>query len=520
MHTITTTIQNLFKAIEIKENKSFQLFEAYDIQSMIKIQDYNGNWQSIPTIILKQDYIIEIEMENGDILKVGRNHIFIKNKNKPTTDICNTTPAYKLSIGDEFYTIDNKIVKIKNIIKRNYLQNIYDLQINSDKPWYTTPDGYIHHNSGKSFVAYLLTQAYSKSKILFIFNAIDLLLQTREMFISYGMNPQDISIIQGANFIDDGRVILLSEDSYLNATHLFPEITIVIADEVHSTGRDATSQKIIYSCQNAAVHIGLSATPDKLDSTYEQMKLYGNIGPIIYEKEFIDQMNAGVLAQTKVQLYAYPGKRIDIVNSWADMYKTTEVLKTTEDQSRAIDEGFTLIEKDGEVHGRKFIGYGDEYTHMVNNPERNEKIVSIINGFLAQGKRVLGIFTRIEHGNILSKMIPDSLLVSGKDSVRERKLIENQLKKDQGTVVFSSNVWSQGKDLPFIDIYVNCGGGVSSIRTIQKAGRVVRQSHETNKTEAIICDLIDDCLSPLGKSQSNKRLKIYTDLQLPIEVFP
>jgi superfamily II DNA or RNA helicase len=364
--------------------------------------------------------------------------------------------------------------------------------------------------SGKTFIAFLLTQIYANSKILFVFNRIDLITQTYERFIEYGLKDSEISIIQGKNFKDEGRIILLSVMSYDNALHLFPEVKVVILDECHSMGQTETSQRTIYSCQNAPVHIGLSATPDKLDNPSDQMRLYGNLGPIIFEREIIDQINEGVLENTEVHLHKYQSSQLKIIGSWQDIYDIEKIA-----EGEPTPKGWERFQKNGKSCIRKFKQHGDEYNHITNNDARNQTLADIMKEYSSKGKRVLGLFTNLKHGALLKEMLPDNtFLISGKDDQQTRKEAERYLKHNEGAIILASNIWSIGKDLPFIDVLVNCAGGVSSILIIQKAGRVFRKS--PGKDLAIVIDLDDSHLSPIGKKQTKKRIQIYTDMKLPL----
>lgn len=343
--------------------------------------------------------------------------------------------------------------------------------------------------SGKGMIAALFCYVYSKSKILFLFDSIDLIHQTYETFTTkYGLAKEDVSIIQGQNFMDRGRIILLSIQSYEKAMHLFPYVKVIVSDEAHRTARNETAQKIIYSCQNAPIHIGLSATMDCIENPVEQMRLYSNIGPIVYNQQIVEHVDNDYLSKLKIQLHKMDTEELNITGSWVDMYE-------------------------GEEDARVLVQLGDESTHYVFNEERNKKIAELAK----QNERVLILYTRKQQGLEIAQYLDDYKLISGDSTKTERDEAEQYLKDNNHAIVLASNIWSTGKDIAEIETYINASGGVSQIQQIQKMGRATRLSPDSGKTEALIIDFIDS-FSPLAKKQSNKRKKTYENLGLPVEI--
>ena len=371
--------------------------------------------------------------------------------------------------------------------------------------------------SGKTQIIALLCNAYSKARILIIENSIDLIEQTYKKLIKYEFSPNDIGVIQGGNDDDTKRITLLCAQSYEKAFGLFPYINVIISDEVHENGRTPTAEKIIFSCQRASIRIGLSATIEAIDNPFEQMRVYGNFGPIIYQKEITEQIAANSLSKTKVEIYSYESNPIPIVGSWGDKYDTVKVSKknTEEDLQK---NGYTIVKVSGKLVGKKFKYYGDEYNHFVNNKARNQKIIDVIQKYIKQGKRILVLFNRIEHGEILKSMCPGGVLIHGQNDSKARQEAEEHLRNNESVVVFASKIWAKGKDIEEIDVAINAAGLHSTVNVIQKLGRTTRKSRTTEKLEAIYVDFNDSNISPIGRKQSKKRADIYINkLQLPTE---
>lgn len=417
-------------------------------------------------------------------------------------------------------------------------------------------------SSGKTLISALIPMIYRKHKVLFIFDSIDLINQTYKNFIEdFEMNPDEISVIQGSNYKYDAkksRIILLSMMSYEKAFHIFPQVKVIISDECHSTSRTETAQKIIYSCQNASIRIGLSATPDRIKNPAEQLRLYSITGPIVYEKKIIEQIDNKHISDLTVNLYEIKlpnDNMLEVKGSYNDIYEKSKItraiikahvkqlystltLKVIDDMIRKYydedkrvdeidhainyiidewkkqDDRNEIVKEEGDYYFRRFVEYGDESTHYIYNTIRNNKIAEIAKN----NKRVLILFNKINHGLELKKLIPDAVLIHGKDKTEIRDEAEKYLRENENSIVLSSKIWAKGKNIPEIENYINAGGGVSEIEQIQKMGRAVRLSAKTGKEMAYVHDFYD-AYSPLSIKQSNIRKRVYKKEGLKINYY-
>lgn len=365
--------------------------------------------------------------------------------------------------------------------------------------------------TGKTFLSFLINKAYPKDKILYVFNRLDLIYQTRDAFISYGEDPNNIGIINSDYEQYDKRITLLSMQSYEKAASIFPEVKIIIVDEAHQTGRTDVSERIIYSCQKASVKIGLSATPNDIENPYQQMRLYANIGPIIYEYQLKQGIDEQFLSKTEVKMVNIElEEEIPILGQWGDVYDYKAVTDS--------NEGEQLVSYKGKTVWKNLSFRGDEYNHYVNNDIRNNAIKQVAEQHSSVGDRVLILYNRIEHGEKLKEIIENSKLISGKDDKDIRDKAETYLKNNEGAIVISSKIWSQGKDIEEINVVIIASAGKGAIKIIQESGRGTRLSPRTEKDKAIIYDFYDN-FSPIGRKQSNKRKLIYESrLELPVNI--
>lgn len=94
-----------------------------------------------------------------------------------------------------------------------------------------------------------------------------------------------------------------------------------------------------------------------------------------------------------------------------------------------------------------------------------------------------------EQGEILSQMIPGSILLFGKDSTLIRDEIKDLLNRKKTKVVIST-VFGEGVNIPELNTIIRAEAGLSKTKTIQEAGRSMRKTSE--KSEGIVVDFADE----------------------------
>ena len=448
--------------------------------------------------------------------------------------------------------------------------------------------------AGKTFVQALLMHALNKQKILCVYKDVELLHDGYKSFVNdFGFDENEIGIVQGQHVDLDKRITLLSVASFEKACVIFPDIRCLVFDEGHALGSgfgDEMATRILYSCQNATMRIGLSATCDKIDNPFRQLSLYGNFGPIVYNNTIRDNINNDKLVDGTIFMHRVQG-HIPVTGNWADVYtyykiplekiykkyekddnfafgdvvwaddilrvynfhdyvhnkhyvKTVQnlllenkehlILKTNIDKSVELaqilkenitshhihvhdsrfvillDDKHSIVKEKGETLIRKFIQYGDESTHFVYNTARNERIAELA----AHENHVLVLFVRTQHGIEICRQLEkigftNYQMIHGKDDQDTRNEAK-QFLKEKTNVVLASKIWNKGIDIPWIHTVIIAGAGKDTVNTIQRLGRGVRKDAKSGKTEMRLHDFMDE-FSPIGKRQSNKRSKIYSD---------
>lgn len=146
--------------------------------------------------------------------------------------------------------------------------------------------------------------------------------------------------------------------------------------------------------------------------------------------------------------------------------------------------------------------------YIVENEQRNGMIVKGTTRLVEQGFVPLVLFHTIKHGDVLfeelKKNVPVALL-SGKDNSKIRERIKGDLEDGKVKCIIASKIFDIGIDLPILSGLVIAGAGKSSVRALQRIGRVIRPYQ--GKTMAAIIDFQDQ--APYLNNHALIRRKIY-----------
>lgn len=186
-------------------------------------------------------------------------------------------------------------------------------------------------------------------------------------------------------------------------------------------------------------------------------------------------------------------------------------------QSRqAVEDGVIVRPKFMIYKVNHFCDAGDWMTtyeqNIVKNIHRNKIIIEKVNKLMSKtNKNILVLCNRIEHCDILHDNIKNSIIINGSKKKKEnKKNIEKYKMNNIRCAIATSQVLSEGINIPNIEILVIAGGYASEILVCQSVGRCVRKCNEINKKFAIVIDILDKG-SRILERHSKKRIKVYKD---------
>jgi len=151
---------------------------------------------------------------------------------------------------------------------------------------------------------------------------------------------------------------------------------------------------------------------------------------------------------------------------------------------------------------------------VVRCDERNGLVVAAAAQLMAQGRRVLILVERIEHGERLAALIPGSVFVQGSDGDRIREATAD-LDSGQLRCVIGSPVVGEGLDIPSADAVVYAKGKKARVTHTQAIFRVL--TGDGRKKDAVIIDFADRH-SPALLEHAVERMRNYAEMGCRVEV--
>jgi superfamily II DNA or RNA helicase len=238
--------------------------------------------------------------------------------------------------------------------------------------------------------------------------------------------------------------------------HRYP-FGLVILDEAHHAPA-SMFQTVLGAIQCQAVY-GLTATPERSDGWTPAM--YAWLGPKRHEVYARDLQAIGLTL----------APRIVIVKTGC--YATTGDFTEACTQLAASDERNAIIAELVETHG--------EFPQLV-------------------------LTSRIEHAEELAKVIPNSIVVTGRSKLREKAFAD--IRGKVVNVLIATQLADEGLDLPgLVAVHLTMPSRAEG-RVVQRVGRVMRAA--PGKGRPTVYDYVDDM--GLFESQARARMKAYREL--------
>jgi superfamily II DNA or RNA helicase len=242
------------------------------------------------------------------------------------------------------------------------------------------------------------------------------------------------------------------------------EAELFILDECQICGSDTVD--LLHKESVSAKHrFLLSGTPYRSDGANILIEAVG--GPIIYRLNASDLIDKGILVPPKIH-FINISKKLGMGKSYQEIYKN----------------------------------------FITENDERNQIIAKAAKKLVNDGRKVLILVTKIEHGKRILELLKNTLRVSsldGTNSSDDRISDIKKMKNGELDVLVASKIFDQGIDIPELSALILAGSGKSPGRALQRIGRVIRGF--SGKKDAIVVDFMDDC--KYLKEHSKMRKQIY-----------
>lgn len=246
-------------------------------------------------------------------------------------------------------------------------------------------------------------------------------------------------------------------------------VVCVICDEAHCIKGQVLRDLLTGILAKIPIRWGVTGTIPKHE--FDQLALLVGIGPVVSKLETLELQEKGILAKCHVNIIQL---------------------------------------KDG----KGFKDYQSELKFLTTDPDRLDTIANIIEKISSSGNTLV-LVDRVSTGNDLVERIADSVFVSGKTKVDERKEEYNEIRTSNNKVLIATyGVAAVGISINRIFNLVMIEPGKSFVRVIQSIGRGVRVAEDKDFVD--IWDITSDC--KFAKRHLTQRKAFYKEQNYPFSI--
>ena len=340
---------------------------------------------------------------------------------------------------------------------------------------------------GKSLIAALIAAKLGKKTIIYVIGK-DLLYQFHDFFSQvfdekigligdgkcdiHDINIASIWTVGQAIGMDKKNILLDSEDDEVEVAHnkyadilkMMKSTKVHIIDECHMSACETIQQ--IFK-QSTPEHLyGLSGSPWRDDGA--DLLIESILGKYIVNISASYLIERDYLAQPLIRFRVVPPYHYELEKSYPSIYKK----------------------------------------YVVENEIRNGLILEATRAMVEKGYQTLVLFSSLRHGKILHDLFKEHLncaILDGSNSKEEREQVKKDLDAHKIDCVLASKIFDIGVDIPSLSGLVIACGGKSTVKALQRVGRVIRKY--PGKKVSVVIDFIDQ--APYLENHSKTRCKIY-----------
>jgi len=252
-------------------------------------------------------------------------------------------------------------------------------------------------------------------------------------------------------------------------TEFAEAVACVMVDEVHMAKADVLKQLLSGPFAHCSIRWGLTGTVPKEE--YNQKALSVSIGQVAHRISASELQDKGILANCHVNII----QTEDFV-----AYKT----------------------------------YQEEQKYLTTTKTRMGFVANEIRDIASSGNTLV-LVNLIKSGELLEELITDSVFVSGKTKVQDRKDEYDEIKTASNKIIIATyGVAAVGINIPRIFNLVLIEPGKSFVRVIQSIGRGIRKAQDKDHVQ--IWDITST--AKFAKRHLTARKKFYKDANYPYTI--
>lgn len=341
---------------------------------------------------------------------------------------------------------------------------------------------------GKSLIAGLIAAKLGKKTIIYVIGK-DLLYQFHDFFsqafdekigiIGDGKcEIHDINIVSiwtvGQALGMDKKSILLdndndeeevTKDKYTLIQDMLNETKVHIIDECHMSACETIQQ--VFKKTKAEHLYGLSGSPWRDDG--QDLLIESILGRYIVNIAASYLIKNDFLAQPLIKFRVVPPYHYELEKQYQSIYKK----------------------------------------YVVENDVRNGLVLDATKSLVEKGYQTLVLFSSLKHGKVLYDVFQKHMkcaLLDGSNTKEEREKVKKDLLEHKIDCILASKIFDIGVDIPSLSGLVLACGGKSTVKALQRVGRVIRKY--PGKKYAVVVDFIDQ--ATYLSEHSKVRYRIYT----------
>jgi superfamily II DNA or RNA helicase len=340
---------------------------------------------------------------------------------------------------------------------------------------------------GKSLIAALIAAKLGKKTIIYVIGK-DLLYQFHAFFSQcfneeigmigdgecqiHNINIASIWTVGQAIGMNKKNILLDGDDDeeavgvnkYADIVKMMKESKVHIIDECHMSACETIQQ--VYKFSSPEHLYGLSGSPWRDDGG--DLLIEAVLGKYIVNISASQLIASGHLAQPLIRFRVVPPYPVPLERVYQSVYKK----------------------------------------YVVENNARNGLALEAAKTLVEKGYQTLVLFSSIKHGKILYDVFKKHMkcaILDGSNDKDEREQVKKDLQDHKIDCILASKIFDIGVDIPSLSGLVIACGGKSTVKALQRVGRVIRKY--PGKKFAVIIDFIDQ--APYLDNHSRIRHKIY-----------
>jgi len=329
--------------------------------------------------------------------------------------------------------------------------------------------------SGKTILQLGIISAMPKGFCcLILAHTKDIVTQTYDELCKFGFKAKTQIIMEGHRPPLTKPIVVATIQTFTkySVDDYMTYFDMVIVDEGHHISNFDGPYYQVLSTLLAPYRYAFTAT--KSPNKEAEMALEGLVGPTVARLTINEASTLNIIAKPKLRLIKLP--------------ENHSIRQTCRSYDEVVKHG------------------------VVGSLTRTEKICNIVQNGIKHDRVTLVMVNQIDHGNKIQAELAERGVtvpfVHGTTDGLERVRIKNQLIDKKLLAAICTTVWSEGVNIPSINVIILAHLGKSELRTLQNIGRGLRRTDDKDKV--MIVDFFDPSHHHLVK-HFGERLCLYMD---------